>query len=138
MLKQRTLRQPVRATGVGLHSGRKVYMSLLPAGPDTGIVFRRGDRDGAEIAARFDNVSDTMLGTSLKNRDGAGVATVEQDGPSLKGQIDQNGNANDSTIRQKGSGGSAEASIKTGSGTEERRLLPSSPNASWQSMWRRN
>ncbi len=47
-----------------------------------------------------------------------GVATVEQDGPSLKGQIDQNGNANDSTIRQKGSGGSAEASIKTGSGTD--------------------
>ena len=52
-------------------------MTLNPADPDTGIVFRRGDRVGAEIAARFDNVSDTMLGTSLKNRDGVGVATVE-------------------------------------------------------------
>lgn len=66
MLKQRTLRQPVRATGVGLHSGRKVYMSLLPAGPDTGIVFRRLDRDSSvEVPARADLVGDTQLCTCL-------------------------------------------------------------------------
>ncbi|MDO9636022.1 MAG: UDP-3-O-acyl-N-acetylglucosamine deacetylase, partial [Thiobacillus sp.] len=43
MIKQRTLKTPVKATGVGLHSGVKVEMTLRPAGPDTGIVFRRMD-----------------------------------------------------------------------------------------------
>ena len=43
MLKQRTLKNPIRASGVGLHSGRKVLMTLRPAPPNTGIVFRRTD-----------------------------------------------------------------------------------------------
>ncbi|MCX7042963.1 MAG: UDP-3-O-acyl-N-acetylglucosamine deacetylase, partial [Gammaproteobacteria bacterium] len=43
MVKQRTLKNVIRATGVGLHSGEKVYMTLRPAAPDTGIVFRRTD-----------------------------------------------------------------------------------------------
>ena len=52
-------------------------MTLIPAEPGSGIVFRRADRGGALIDARFDNVSDTTLGTSLKNGDGIGVATIE-------------------------------------------------------------
>ena len=43
MVKQRTLKNVIRATGVGLHSGEKVYMTLRPAAPDTGIIFRRTD-----------------------------------------------------------------------------------------------
>ncbi|MHB1283670.1 MAG: UDP-3-O-acyl-N-acetylglucosamine deacetylase, partial [Metallibacterium scheffleri] len=43
MIKQRTLKNAIRATGVGLHTGDKVYMTLRPAAPDTGIVFRRTD-----------------------------------------------------------------------------------------------
>ncbi|MCH9826911.1 MAG: UDP-3-O-acyl-N-acetylglucosamine deacetylase [Gammaproteobacteria bacterium] len=77
MLKQRTLRQPIRATGVGLHSGRKVYMSLLPAGPDTGIVFRRLDQDtSVEVPARADLVGDTQLCTCLI-QDTVKIQTVE-------------------------------------------------------------
>ena len=45
MIKQRTLRNVIRATGVGLHTGDKVYMTLRPAAPNTGIVFRRTDLD---------------------------------------------------------------------------------------------
>ena len=45
MIKQRTLKNIVRATGVGLHTGKKVYMTLRPAAPNTGIVFRRVDLD---------------------------------------------------------------------------------------------
>lgn len=52
-------------------------MTLIPAEPGSGIVFRRVDRGGAVVDGRFDNVSDTMLGTTLKNGDGIGVATVE-------------------------------------------------------------
>ena len=53
MIRQRTLKNVIRATGVGLHSGEKVYMTLRPAAPDTGIVFRRVDFDqpvGAVVA----------------------------------------------------------------------------------------
>jgi len=47
MIKQRTLKNIVRATGVGLHTGEKVYLTLRPAAPNTGIVFRRVDLDPA-------------------------------------------------------------------------------------------
>ncbi len=43
MIKQRTLKNVIRATGVGLHTGEKVFLTLRPAAPDTGIVFRRDD-----------------------------------------------------------------------------------------------
>ena len=77
MLGQRTLKNSIRAQGVGLHSGQKVLMTLRPAAPDTGIVFHRTDMDPpGEVRARAENVGDTQLGTSLINGD-ARVSTVE-------------------------------------------------------------
>ena len=66
MVKQRTLKNVIRATGVGLHSGEKVYMTLRPAAPDTGIVFRRTDFPRTvEIKAQAHLVGDTSLCTAL-------------------------------------------------------------------------
>ena len=66
MIKQRTLRNVIRAVGVGLHSGAKVYLTLRPAAPDTGIIFRRVDlKNPVEIPARAENVGDTRLSTTL-------------------------------------------------------------------------
>ena len=77
MIKQRTLRNAIRATGVGLHTGDKVYLTLLPAPVDTGIVFRRTDLDPVvEIAARAENVGDTTLSSTLMKGD-VRVSTVE-------------------------------------------------------------
>lgn len=77
MLKQRTLRNIVRATGIGLHTGEKVYMTLRPAAIDTGIVFRRIDLDDpAEIRADPFMVHDTRLSTCLEGS-GTRVATIE-------------------------------------------------------------
>jgi UDP-3-O-[3-hydroxymyristoyl] N-acetylglucosamine deacetylase len=77
MIRQRTLKNVIRATGIGLHTGEKVYLTLRPAAVDTGIVFRRVDVDPpVEIPARAENVGDTTLSTSLVSG-GARVATVE-------------------------------------------------------------
>ena len=77
MIKQRTLKNVIRATGVGLHTGEKVYLTLHPAEPDTGIVFRRTDLDPVvEIQAKAENVGDTKLSTTLMNGD-VRVSTVE-------------------------------------------------------------
>ena len=77
MIKQRTLKNVIRATGVGLHTGEKVYLTLRPAAVDSGIVFRRVDLDPpVEIRARAENVGETMLSTSLMNGD-VRIATVE-------------------------------------------------------------
>lgn len=77
MIKQRTLKNSIRATGVGIHTGEKVYMTIRPALPDTGIVFRRVDLlDPVNILARCENVGDTSLSTTLVNN-GVRVATVE-------------------------------------------------------------
>src|SRR5687768_18565904 len=77
MLGQRTLKNSIRAQGVGLHSGQKVLMTLRPAAPDTGIVFHRTDMDPpGEVRAKAENVGDTQLGTSLINGE-ARVSTVE-------------------------------------------------------------
>jgi len=77
MLRQRTLKTAIRATGVGLHSGEKVYMTLRPAAANTGIVFHRVDlEDSVDIPADARLVGDTMLGTTLE-KDGVKVATVE-------------------------------------------------------------
>ena len=77
MLRQRTLRNIVRATGIGLHTGEKVYMTLRPAAIDTGIVFRRIDLDEPrEIRADPFLVHDTRLSTCLEEG-GARVATIE-------------------------------------------------------------
>ncbi len=77
MLRQRTLKTSIRATGVGLHTGKKVYMTLRPAAVNTGIVFRRVDlEDPVDIPADALLVGETMLGTTLI-KDGVKVATVE-------------------------------------------------------------
>jgi len=77
MIRQRTLKNSIRATGVGLHTGEKVYLTLRPAPANTGIRFCRVDLDPVvEIAAHPDNVGDTVLSTCLV-RDGVRVATVE-------------------------------------------------------------
>ena len=77
MLRQRTLKNTIRATGVGLHSGEKVYLTLRPAPPDTGIVFRRVDLEPVlEVPARAALVSETTLCTGL-SCEGAKVQTVE-------------------------------------------------------------
>ena len=77
MLHQRTLRNTIKVTGVGLHTGEEVYLTLNPAPVDTGIVFRRVDLDPVvEIPARAENVGDTTLSTCLVV-DGQRVSTVE-------------------------------------------------------------
>ncbi len=77
MLRQRTIKTAIRATGVGLHSGRKVYMTLRPAAENSGITFRRVDLDEpVDIPADPRLVGETMLGTTLI-KDGVKVATVE-------------------------------------------------------------
>lgn len=77
MITQKTLRNVVRAKGVGLHSGEQVCLTLRPAPPDSGIIFRRVDLDTVvEIAATLDNVGDTRLSTALA-RDEVRIATVE-------------------------------------------------------------
>ena len=77
MLKQRTLKKSISATGVGLHTGEKVEMTLRPAMPDTGIVFRRVDLpDSAEIKVQPQYVCDTLMCSALEH-EGVRVATVE-------------------------------------------------------------
>jgi UDP-3-O-[3-hydroxymyristoyl] N-acetylglucosamine deacetylase len=74
---QRTLKKEIICSSIGLHTGRKVNMHIKPAAADTGIVFVRLDLPGSRpIPARFDNVSDTTLATTLGS-DGVTVATVE-------------------------------------------------------------
>ena len=77
MIPQRTLKNAIRATGVGLHSGEKVYLTLKPAPVDTGIVFRRVDLDPVvDIPAHALNVGETTLSTTLV-KEHARVDTVE-------------------------------------------------------------
>jgi len=77
MIKQRTLKNVIRATGVGLHTGDKVYLTLRPAAADTGIVFRRIDLpEPVEIRARPENVTDTRLSTTVESN-GVRVSTIE-------------------------------------------------------------
>jgi len=77
MIRQRTLKNVIRATGIGLHTGKKVYLTLRPAAVDTGIVFRRVDLESpVEIEANPENVGDTRLSTTLIKGD-VRVSTVE-------------------------------------------------------------
>jgi UDP-3-O-[3-hydroxymyristoyl] N-acetylglucosamine deacetylase len=77
MINQRTLKNVIRATGVGIHTGEKVFMTLRPAAVNTGIVFRRTDLDPAvEVPAFATFVGDTSMNTSLE-QDGIRVSTVE-------------------------------------------------------------
>jgi UDP-3-O-[3-hydroxymyristoyl] N-acetylglucosamine deacetylase len=77
LLKQRTLKNMIRATGVGLHTGVKVYMTLRPAPADAGIVFRRVDLDRpVDIKGEPYAVGDTRLSSGLE-KDGVRISTVE-------------------------------------------------------------
>jgi UDP-3-O-[3-hydroxymyristoyl] N-acetylglucosamine deacetylase len=77
MINQRTLKNVIRATGVGMHSGEKVFMTLRPAPVNTGIIFRRTDLDPVmEVPAFATHVGDTSMNTSLE-QNGVRVSTVE-------------------------------------------------------------
>lgn len=77
LIKQRTLKNVIRAMGVGLHTGKKVYLTLRPAPIDSGIRFRRVDlEEPVEILARPENVGDTNLSTTL-TQDDVRISTVE-------------------------------------------------------------
>jgi UDP-3-0-acyl N-acetylglucosamine deacetylase len=76
MACRRTIAKEIACEGIALHAGTQVRMLLAPAAPGTGIVFIRQDMDGAEVAARYDAVSETMLGTTLASGR-ASVSVVE-------------------------------------------------------------
>src|SRR5438093_7413528 len=77
MLNQRTLKNAIKMTGVGLHTGARVDLHLRPAAPDSGIVFHRIDLpQRVSIPARAESVGDTRLSSTLK-KDGASISTVE-------------------------------------------------------------
>ena len=77
MLKQRTLKNTIKTTGVGLHTGARVEIALRPAPPNAGIVFHRVDLDRpVSIPADALHVGDTRLSSTLKH-DGAAISTVE-------------------------------------------------------------
>jgi UDP-3-O-[3-hydroxymyristoyl] N-acetylglucosamine deacetylase len=79
IVMQRTIKTSINCSGVALHSGSKVSLTLLPADADTGIVFKRTDiaGKGAEIPALWDYVVDTRMRTTLGNKDGVTISTVE-------------------------------------------------------------
>jgi UDP-3-O-[3-hydroxymyristoyl] N-acetylglucosamine deacetylase len=74
---QKTLKSSIHCRGVALHSGARVAMTLHPAAPDSGIVFRRSDRGGAEVRAHWRNAVEQPLCTRLEDGQGLSVATVE-------------------------------------------------------------
>lgn len=76
MIKQRTLSNKIRATGVGLHTGKKINLTLNPAPVNSGILFKRTDFEAGIIKASLNNVHDTRLSTTLSN-DLAQISTVE-------------------------------------------------------------
>ena len=78
LLNQKTIKKPVSFSGVGLHSGRHVNMTVKPSGPDTGIIFKRVDlKKDNLIYPNFLNVSNTALNTTIENEYGAKVSTIE-------------------------------------------------------------
>ncbi len=68
MIKQRTLSKEIKATGVGLHTGEKINLTLKPAPINSGITFTRTDVDSEPIKASLENVHDTRLSTSYQTR----------------------------------------------------------------------
>ena len=79
IIHQKTLKNAIGCSGIGLHTGAKVAMTLLPADENTGIVFKRTDISGGQalIAADFRNVTDTNLCTAIGNEDGVTISTIE-------------------------------------------------------------
>ncbi len=78
IIRQRTLKNSIRATGIGVHTGEKVYLTLRPAPPNTGIVFCRTDLDEPiSVTASAENIGDTTLSTSLVLNDNVRISTIE-------------------------------------------------------------
>ncbi|RKS86950.1 UDP-3-O-[3-hydroxymyristoyl] N-acetylglucosamine deacetylase [Orbus hercynius] len=85
-VKQRTLKQKIQATGVGLHTGKKVTLTLRPAPENTGIIYRRMDLDPAvDFPVNAKSVRDTMLCTCLVNENNVRISTVEHINAALAG-----------------------------------------------------
>ena len=76
MSKRRTIAREIAAEGTALHSGTQVRILLAPVGPNVGVIFQRSDLDGAQVPARYDNVSETTLGTTIESGR-ASVAVIE-------------------------------------------------------------
>ncbi|WP_300296194.1 UDP-3-O-acyl-N-acetylglucosamine deacetylase [Ferrovibrio sp.] len=77
-IAQKTLKNRIKCSGIGLHSGAKVHMVLNPAAPDTGVVFRRTDLAGQPLVhARYDQVSDLRMCTTVAAGEGVSIGTVE-------------------------------------------------------------
>ena len=76
MIKQRTLSNQIKATGVGLHTGKKINLTLKPAPINSGIVFKRVDVESQPLKASLENVHDTRLSTTLSNEK-IQISTVE-------------------------------------------------------------
>ncbi|PKF79196.1 UDP-3-O-[3-hydroxymyristoyl] N-acetylglucosamine deacetylase [Vibrio sp. vnigr-6D03] len=86
MIRQRTLKEMVKTTGVGLHSGRKVTLTLRPAAANTGVIYRRTDMNPpVDFPADPASVRDTMLCTALVNDEGIRISTVEHLNAALAG-----------------------------------------------------
>ena len=78
LLNQKTIKNPVSFSGIGLHSGKPAKICVKPSSPDTGIVFKRIDlKDNNLIYPNFMNVSNTALNTTISNSDGVKVSTIE-------------------------------------------------------------
>ena len=77
-LNQKTVKQPINFTGIGLHSGKLTEICIKPSEPDTGIVFKRIDiKNNNLIFPNFSNVSNTSLNTTISNESGVKVSTIE-------------------------------------------------------------
>ena len=86
MIKQRTLKRIVQATGVGLHTGKKVTLTLRPAPANTGVIYRRTDLNPpVDFPADAKSVRDTMLCTCLVNEHDVRISTVEHLNAALAG-----------------------------------------------------
>ena len=78
LLNQKTINKPVKFTGIGLHSGRIVNISINPSEPNTGIIFKRVDlKNNNLIFPSFANVTNTSLNTTISNDFGVKVSTIE-------------------------------------------------------------
>ena len=78
LLNQKTVKNVISLSGVGLHSGKISQISIKPANPNTGIVFKRVDlKDNNIVIPNFNNVSNTSLNTTISNEFGAKVSTIE-------------------------------------------------------------
>ena len=91
MIKQRTLKRIVQATGVGLHTGKKVTLTLRPAPANTGVIYRRTDLNPpVDFPADAKSVRDTMLCTCLVNEHDVRISTVEHLNAALAGLVIDN------------------------------------------------